>query len=65
MPEYRGRGIGAAMLTAMVAHARGLGFPQIYCATSTAEALLRRCGWSCMEVIEFADKPLTIFRSAP
>jgi len=62
--ECRGRGIGAAILAAMVSHARGMGFPQIYCGTSTAETLLRRCGWSSVEVTQLAGKPLTIFRSA-
>lgn len=64
VPAYRGRGIGAAMLAAMVSHAQELGFPRIYCGTSTAEPLLRRCGWTSLALIQHAGKPLTIFRSA-
>ena len=64
VPAYRGRGIGAALLAAMVSHAQALGFPRIYCGTSTAESLLRRCGWSSLALIQHAGKPLTIFSSA-
>jgi N-acetylglutamate synthase-like GNAT family acetyltransferase len=56
--------IGAALLRAMVAHARALGHPYVYCGTSTAESLLQRSGWSPIEVIEHAGQPLTVFRSA-
>ena len=64
VPEYRGQGIGAVLLRSMVAHARALGYPHVYCGTSTAESLLQRSGWSAIEVTQHAGKPLTVFRSA-
>lgn len=64
VPDERGQGVGAALLRAMVAHAQALGYPYVYCGTSTAESLLQRSGWSVVEVIEHAGKPLTVFRSA-
>ena len=64
VPEERGKGVGAVLLRAMVAHARALGYPYVYCGTSTAESLLQRSGWSAIEVIEHAGKSLTIFRIA-
>jgi GNAT superfamily N-acetyltransferase len=63
-PEHRGQGIGAGLLAALLVHARGLGFPHVYCGTSTAEALLLRSGWHAFEVTQHAGKPLTVFRSA-
>ena len=63
VPAYRGQGMGAAILAALVTHARSLGFDRVYCGTSTAGSLLQRCGWSSLEVIQHAGKPLTIFRS--
>ena len=64
VPAYRGQGMGAAILAALVTHARSLGFDRVYCGTSTAGSLLQRCGWSSLEVIQHAGKPLTLFRSA-
>ena len=64
VPEHRGQGIGAGLLAAMLGHARGLGFPHVYCGTSTAESLLRRSGWHAFEVTQHAGKPFTVFRSA-
>ena len=64
LPECRGRGIGAALLAALVAHARSLGYNHVFCGTSTAESLLQRSGWSAVEVTQHAGKPLTVFRSA-
>ena len=65
LPEHRGKGAGAALLAALVAKARALGYPAIYCATSTAESLLLRAGWSVVAVTSQDGKELTIFRSAP
>jgi len=64
LPAYRGRGIGAALLRALVAKAGELGHPRIYCGTSTSQSLLVRAGWSVIEVTSLEGKPLTIFRSA-
>ena len=64
VPNERGQGVGAVLLRAMVAHARALGHPYVYCGTSTAVSLLQRSGWSPIEVIEHAGQSLTVFRSA-
>lgn len=57
LPECRGRGIGALLLQALVAHAKTLGHEHVYCGTSTSVSLLRRAApggtWSrisCMRV---------------
>lgn len=64
VPQVRGRGIGTALLATMVAHARRLGYKHVFCGTSTAGSLLRKSGWSAVEVTQHAGKPLTVFRSA-
>jgi GNAT superfamily N-acetyltransferase len=64
VPEHRGQGIGAGLLAAMLTHAQKLGYPHVYCGTSTAESLLRRSGWSVIEVTQHAGTLLTVFRSA-
>jgi GNAT superfamily N-acetyltransferase len=64
VPKRRGQGIGAGLLAAMLKHAQELGHPHVYCGTSTAESLLRRSGWSVIEVTQHAGKPITVFRSA-
>lgn len=60
-PAYRGRGVGAEMLDALSRHAHRLGFGRVYCGTATAVSLLRRCGWSQLEVIQHEGKPLVVF----
>jgi GNAT superfamily N-acetyltransferase len=64
LPGHRGRGIGAALLKALVTKASDLGFEHVYCGTSTAINLLTRAGWVPIETILHECKPLTIFRSA-
>ena len=63
LPECRGRGIGAGILSSLVAYAKVLGFARVYCGTSTSESLLTRCGWSVLEVTQHDSKALTVFRS--
>lgn len=63
LPRHRSQGVGAFMLQAMVAHARNMGYPQVYCGTSTAASLLQRAGWHHLEQVTHAGKPLDIFRS--
>jgi len=62
-PQRRGHGIGCALLTALVEHARSLGHTSVYCGTSTAVTLLNRAGWQEVEHVLYAGKPLVIFRS--
>ncbi|MBK8528007.1 MAG: GNAT family N-acetyltransferase [Rubrivivax sp.] len=63
LPQYRSQGIGAFMLQAIVAHARLIGYQQVYCGTSTATSLLLRAGWQRLERIVHAGKPLELFGS--
>jgi GNAT superfamily N-acetyltransferase len=63
LPAFRGRGIGAALLSALVAHAKDLGLARVYCGTSTSESLLRRCGWSALVIAQHDGKALTVFCS--
>lgn len=63
VPSSRGQGMGAALLSALVAHAVALGYPAVYCGTSTATSLLERSGWQLLESVVHACKPLGIYRS--
>ena len=62
-PSHRRQGVGAILLGAIVGHAKTLGFPNVYCGTSTAGSLLERAGWQRVEQIVHAGQPLGIFRS--
>jgi GNAT superfamily N-acetyltransferase len=62
-PQYRGQGIGAFLLQALVAHASSMGYAHVYCGTSTATSLLQRAGWSLLEQVDHAGKPLGIYCS--
>ena len=64
LPERRGRGVGTVLLRALVKKANDLGYSHVYCGTSTSESLLKRAGWSLIEITVHDGKPLTIFRSA-
>lgn len=64
LPSHRGRGIGAALLEALVRHAGHLGYPFVYCGTATSVSLLCRSGWSELERINHEGEPLVIFRKA-
>jgi len=63
-PNERGRGVGAHLLAAIEHEARALGYPHIYCGTSTAESLLRRGGWQLMERINHEGQDLGLYRKA-
>jgi GNAT superfamily N-acetyltransferase len=51
IPSRRREGIGAGLLSALVAEAERLGFDEIYCATASAVSLLERAGWSLIETV--------------
>ncbi|WP_395645271.1 GNAT family N-acetyltransferase [Terricaulis sp.] len=62
--SMRGQGVGRLLLAALEDEARKLGFDHIYCGTSTAENLLRRCGWRLLERIDHEGEPLGIYAKA-
>ncbi len=64
VPNLRRRGVGAALVAALVGKASELGHKHVYCGTSTSESLLRRSGWSVVETTVLEGKALTVFRSA-
>ena len=61
LPSHRGRGIGAELLGVLVRHAGMLGYPRVYCGTASAASLLRRSGWSELEVIKHEGETIGIF----
>lgn len=63
LPPHRGQGVGAHLLQALVAHAKTIGFPVVYCGTSTAASPLARYGWQLLESVTHAGRPLGIYRS--
>jgi GNAT superfamily N-acetyltransferase len=64
LPHLRGRGIGAALLSALVAEAGGLGYSSVYCATATARRLLVRVGWRLLEESVHDGKPISLFEAS-
>ena len=64
LPERRRQGIGALLLQTMVAHAKAMGYEQVYCGTSTSVSLLHHAGWNVVEEIVHSGEPMVIFRSA-
>jgi len=64
VPEFRGQGIGAALLAGLVAKSHAMGYKAIYCGTSTARSLLLRCGWQAIESTVVEGRQLMVFRNA-
>lgn len=62
VPERRGRGIGAALVDALVAQAHALGYGTVYCATATADSLLQRLGWVLVERSRHDGSPICVYR---
>ncbi len=63
IPELRGQGIGAALLAALLAQAKRLGYNSVFCATSTAASLLQRQGWQLLQTGVHDGDPIFLFRS--
>ena len=63
-PELRGKGIGAALLSALVGEAGALGYSTVYCATATATSLLHRLDWHLLEQTLHDGKPIFLFASS-
>jgi len=63
-PALRRSGIGAQLLAALEVQARSLGFARIYCATSTANSLLRRNGWQLLRIVAKDGTEVAVFDKA-
>lgn len=64
LPGKRGAGIGQQLLSALVDHASSLGHHKLYCATSTAAALLRRSGWRELAQVQHDGLAVHVFEHA-
>jgi GNAT superfamily N-acetyltransferase len=62
LPGRRRAGIGARLLSALLAEAQRLGFHTIYCATATSSSLLEREGWSQFDAVVHDGENLSVFR---
>jgi len=60
-PSLRRRGIGHALLLALEAEARSLGYSRIYCATATAVSLLQHCGWQVLDCVMHESHEVIVF----
>ena len=59
-PEYRGRGIGSALVRRIEAEARSLGISTLYLYTPQAESLYERLGWSAIERCEYRNTDVVV-----
>ena len=62
VPGRRRAGIGAKLLSALLAEAQRLGFHTVYCATASAVSLLQREGWSQIDAVVHDGERHYIFR---
>ena len=62
LPDYRRRGIGAALVGACEDGARRFGVTQIYLYTERAETLYVHLGWETFELTKFQRRPVAIMR---
>jgi GNAT superfamily N-acetyltransferase len=59
-PQYRGKGIGSALVSRIEAEARSLGVSTLYLYTPQTESLYERLGWSVMEYCEYRDTAVVV-----
>lgn len=60
IPEYRGRGIGSALIERIEAEAKSLGFDIIYLYTEDCINLYDSLGWIVLEKTRYAELNVTI-----
>ena len=60
LPEFRGQGVGSALVEAVVAHAQGLGVPRLHLFTEGQEAFYRRSGWVDFHRFVLHGAPATV-----
>jgi GNAT superfamily N-acetyltransferase len=63
-PKYRRQGVGTRLLHGVETVAKELGFPRVYCATSTSVSLLERNGWQLVERITHDGELVAIYQKA-
>jgi GNAT superfamily N-acetyltransferase len=65
LPNWRRRGLGAALCRRMVQEAHAFGFHRVYLYTSDAQHFYRNLGWEEMEQTEYQGEVVTIMTCAP
>lgn len=63
--EYRRSGVGAALVEAVVAQARRLGFGTLYLFTEDRSEFYGRLGWTVVEAESYRGHPVTVMKIAP
>lgn len=64
VPDHRRAGIGAQLLSALLAEAQRLGFHTIYCATASAVTLLEREDWRQIDAVVHDGETQFVFSKA-
>ena len=64
VPQLRGRGIGARLLSALEVEAKILGYACIHCGTATANSLLRRAEWRVIDSVRLRGKEVSVYEKA-
>jgi len=62
--DYRRRGFGAKLLSALEEVAVELGYDSIYCGTAAAALLLERSGWTYVEHSEAEGQHLAVYKKS-
>ncbi|TGP23671.1 MULTISPECIES: GNAT family N-acetyltransferase [unclassified Mesorhizobium] len=58
--HYRGRGVGAALLMAVEAHAASVGVSKLYLYTWQARRFYEALGWTALEAFEQEGEPMVL-----
>lgn len=58
--EYRGRGVGTAIIQRLLVEAQRLRLPRVYLWTTSAQALYLKLGWTEMEELTFCGATISV-----
>ena len=61
-PTFRRRGVGTAMMDALIEKARQLDCPSIYISTDASDRLIKKWGWLPVRRVPSLRGPTTVFR---
>ncbi|HEV2839873.1 MAG TPA: GNAT family N-acetyltransferase [Chthoniobacterales bacterium] len=64
-PEHRRKGIGAALVSRVMAEATSLGLPKLYLYTMDSTAFYASLGWSLMEKTRYRQMAVSIMSFTP